>query len=78
LSVGALVDYLQLWKLLEDLQLQSDVENRHVFSIAANGVYCAKAAYEGFLSVQLTLLIMKEYARFGHPPSVGSSFDYQP
>jgi hypothetical protein len=32
-----------------------------MFSITANGVYSAKAAYEFFLSVQLTLLIMKEY-----------------
>jgi hypothetical protein len=49
LSIGALVDYLQLWELLEDLQLQSDVEEegRHVFTIAANGVYSAKATYEG-------------------------------
>jgi hypothetical protein len=33
---------------LEDFHLQPEVEDKYMFSIAANGVYSAKAAYEGF------------------------------
>jgi hypothetical protein len=29
-------------------QLQPEVEDKHVFSIAPNGIYSAKIAYEGF------------------------------
>jgi hypothetical protein len=44
LSVGVLVDYLHLWNLVSDLELLPDVEDKHIFSIAANGAYPAKAS----------------------------------
>jgi hypothetical protein len=37
--VGALVDYLQLWDLLSDVELQPAFEDKHVFSIASDGNY---------------------------------------
>jgi hypothetical protein len=46
--VGVLTDYLQLWDLTSGWQLQPEVEDKHVFSIAPNCIYSAKIAYEGF------------------------------
>jgi hypothetical protein len=50
LSVGVLVDYLNLWELLSEIVLQPEVEDKHIFSIAAYGKYSAKAAYEGLFA----------------------------
>jgi hypothetical protein len=48
LTVGVLKDYLQLWDMTSVWQLQPEVEDKHVFSIAPNGIYSAKTTYEGF------------------------------
>jgi hypothetical protein len=48
LLVGVLVDYLQLWNLISEIVLQPSIEDKHVFSIAPDGIYSAKVAYEGF------------------------------
>jgi hypothetical protein len=50
LSVGALVDYLNLWELLSEIVLQPKVEDKHVFSIAADVKYSAKSAYESLFA----------------------------
>jgi hypothetical protein len=50
LSVGVLVDYLHLWNLILDFEMQPDVKDKHILSIAANGAYSAKAAYEGLFT----------------------------
>jgi hypothetical protein len=47
LSVGVLTDYLQLWDLIFGVELQPEVEDKHIFSIAPNGAYSSKSAYEG-------------------------------
>jgi hypothetical protein len=46
--VGVLVDYLQIWNLMSEIVLQPTIEDKHVFSIAPDGIYSAKVAYEGF------------------------------
>ena len=48
LSVGVLVDYPQIWNLMSVIVLQPTIEDKHVFSIAPDGIYSAKVAYEGF------------------------------
>jgi hypothetical protein len=48
LSVGVLVDYLQIWNLMSVIVLQPTIEDKHVFSIASDGIYSTKVAYEGF------------------------------
>ncbi|WVZ62943.1 hypothetical protein U9M48_012631 [Paspalum notatum var. saurae] len=48
LDVGVLTDYLHLWDLLSGLQLQPEVEDRHIWKLSPNGHYSAKSAYEGF------------------------------
>jgi hypothetical protein len=47
LSVGVLIEYLQLWDLLSEVELQPETEDNHIFSIAPLGIYSAKSAYEG-------------------------------
>jgi hypothetical protein len=47
LSVGVLIDYLQLWEMLSAIELQPGVEDRHIFSIVPDGMYSAKSAYNG-------------------------------
>ena len=41
LSVGAIVDYLHLWNLLLTAELRPNVEDKHIFRLAANGKYSA-------------------------------------
>jgi hypothetical protein len=46
LTVGALIDYLHLWKALSDISLQPNIEDKHIFSFASDGRYSAKAVYK--------------------------------
>jgi hypothetical protein len=48
LSVGVLMDYLVLWDLLQEDELQVGVEDRQVFRLAADGKYSTKLVYESF------------------------------
>jgi hypothetical protein len=41
-----LLEYLQLWDTLQDINLQSDIEDTHVWRFTANGQYSAKTTYE--------------------------------
>jgi hypothetical protein len=65
LSVGVLSDYLQLCDLISGTELQPEVEDRHIFSIASNGVYSAKSAYEGLFLGSVT---------FGHYKRIWKSW----
>jgi hypothetical protein len=53
LPVGVLVDYLRLWDILTNIQLQHGIEDRHIWRFSSNGQYSAKTAYEGFSLGQL-------------------------
>jgi hypothetical protein len=46
LTVEVLVEYIQLWDILSDVVLQQGIEDKHVSSIASDGIYSAKSAYE--------------------------------
>jgi hypothetical protein len=48
LSVGVLIDYLHIWDLLSDFELQPSIDDKHLFSLASNRKYSAKFAYKGF------------------------------
>jgi hypothetical protein len=47
LTVGLLADYLKLWVCLSEIELHPHIEDRHIFSVAPDGKYSAKAAYKG-------------------------------
>ena len=48
LTVGAIVDFLQLWDLLSGFELHPEVEDPHIWRLSCSGQYSAKSAYEGF------------------------------
>jgi hypothetical protein len=48
LTVGVFADLLDLWDALQTIQLHPDMEDRHIFRLATDGNYSAKAANEGF------------------------------
>jgi hypothetical protein len=48
LPVAVLVDYLRLWDILTNIQLQPGIEDRHIWRFSSNGQYSAKTTYEGF------------------------------
>jgi hypothetical protein len=48
LPVAVIIDYLQLWDLLANFQLQPGIEDRHISRFSARGQYSAKTAFEGF------------------------------
>jgi len=48
LTVGVIVEYLHLWDLLNDLELQPEVEDSYVWPLHSGGQYSVKSVYEGF------------------------------
>jgi hypothetical protein len=74
LIVGVLVDYMQLWELLEDFQLQPEVEDKHIFSIAANGAYSAKTTMRVSSLVRLPSPTMTRCGKLGLRLNVGFSY----
>ena len=46
LSLQVLIEYLQLWELLSNIELQPDLEDVHVWKFTNSGVYSTKSAYE--------------------------------
>ena len=46
--MGVLTKYLQLWDMISGWQLQSEVEDRHVFSIAPSGTYQLSLLMKGY------------------------------
>ena len=46
LTVGAIVDFLQLWDLLSGFELHPEVEDPHIWRLSCSGQYSAKSAYE--------------------------------
>jgi hypothetical protein len=67
------------WNLISDFVLQPDVENKHIFNIAANGVYSAKAAYEGLFTGYVSFgHNEKSLGELGPPPNDTSSFGSRP
>ena len=46
LTGNVLIEYLGLWDLLLDVELQPELEDSHTWHFSASGVYSAKSAYE--------------------------------
>jgi hypothetical protein len=67
LSVGALADFLRLWDMVAQVDLCLDKEDTHIFRLAANGKYSAKAAYEVLFLVQWSSSLMRGFRNFAPP-----------
>ena len=48
MTVEVTVEFLNLWDLLYDFQLQPKVEDTHIWRLSSSGQYSTKLAYEGF------------------------------
>ena len=48
MTLEVTVEFLNLWDLLYDFQLQPEVEDAHILRLSSSGQYSAKSAYEGF------------------------------
>ena len=79
LTVGALIDYLHLWEALSDFELQPNREDKHIFSIASDGRYSAKAAYKSlFLGSSSFEHYIEGCGNLGPHQSVNFSFGWLP
>ena len=41
-----LIEYLHLWDLLSNIELQAGVDDTHIWRFSTTGVYSTKSAYE--------------------------------
>jgi hypothetical protein len=46
LTIEIIMEFIQLWDILYDFQLQSEVEDSHIWRLAVSGQYSAKSAYD--------------------------------
>jgi hypothetical protein len=47
LKVGVIIEFLHLWDILSNFELQPEVSDIHFWRFTANGQYSAKVAHEG-------------------------------
>jgi hypothetical protein len=47
LTVWVLIEYLHIWEILYDFQLQPYSEDKHIWRLTTDGKYSGKSAYEG-------------------------------
>jgi len=50
LTVDVIIEYLQLWDLLENFELQPAVEDTHIWQFSTSGSYSTKSAYEALFT----------------------------
>ena len=66
IPVQALMEYLELWDMLEDISVQEGIPDRHIWRLSASCKYTAKSAYgalfEGALSFAPFERIWKSWA----------------
>jgi hypothetical protein len=51
LTVGVFVEYLQLWSIVCEVELQADVSDSHFWRLATSGKFSVKSAYEGLYRI---------------------------
>jgi hypothetical protein len=44
--MAALTQYLELWDILNSVELNEDIPNRHIWRFSSSGQYAAKSAYD--------------------------------
>ncbi|WVZ63220.1 hypothetical protein U9M48_012865 [Paspalum notatum var. saurae] len=48
LTIQVLIDYLFIWDLVDDMVLQQDVPDKHLWKLTQSGDYSSKSAYSAF------------------------------
>jgi hypothetical protein len=46
ISLEALLEYLQLWDILAEVEFQEGASDKHIWRLSASGIYTAKSAYD--------------------------------
>jgi hypothetical protein len=69
-TAAVLVEYIQLWEMIDGVQLRHDVSDRLVWKWAATGEYTSSSAYRAFFFGTTTLLGANELWRCSAPPKV--------
>ena len=46
LTIQVLIEYINPWELLSNVELQPDVEDTHIWKVSTTGQYTTKSAYE--------------------------------
>jgi hypothetical protein len=64
LSVQVLVEYLQLWNLIDSIELQDDTADHHTSRLSKHGIYSSKS--DVFFARSITFAPGGEYGRPGH------------
>jgi hypothetical protein len=48
LSIEALMEYLELWDIISDVELHGGIQDKHIWRLSASREYTAKIAYDAF------------------------------
>lgn len=48
LSLEALMEYLESWDILSDVELHGGIQDKHIWRLSDSGEYTANSAYEAF------------------------------
>jgi hypothetical protein len=67
ISVEALMEFLELWDVLSDVELQEGIHDKHVWRLSGSGEYTAKSAYEAIFQGTIFSDPMKEFGSHGPP-----------
>jgi hypothetical protein len=78
LTVGALIEYLHVWEALSDIDMQPNIEDKHIFSFASDGRYSAKAAYKSLFLGSSSFGHYRRVRDLGPHQNVNSSFGWLP
>lgn len=68
LKVQIISEYLQVWDLVEGLNLQQGVQDQHTWHLTQSGVYSSKSAYEAFFLGTIKFTPWKRIWKSWAPP----------
>lgn len=55
LSVNVIIEFLELWNILSNVELQPGVDDSYIWKLNSSGQYTAKLAYKGFFQGSVSL-----------------------
>jgi hypothetical protein len=68
IPVQALIEYLELWDMLEDISVQEGIPDRHIWRLSASGKYTAKSAYDALFEGALSFAPFERIWKSWAPP----------
>jgi hypothetical protein len=68
IPVQTLMEYLELWDMLEDISVQEGIPDRHIWRLSASGKYTAKSAYDALFEGALSFAPFERIWKSWAPP----------